>query len=303
MKKLFIAILFLSLPIKKVFAQTDSIPIAKYVTAMIPMRDGVKLKTIIRIPLDNGDTLMPIILIRTPYGATAPKDSIQYMFKGYQKAFGINVSQNIRGRNGSEGVKDLHPSITHIYKPGATDESTDTWDTIDWLIKNLKSHNGRVAMTGCSYPGWLALVGAIDPHPALKAVIEEACMADLWLGDDFHHNGAFRLQYSFGYTWGMEKGTGLNYTEYDLYDFFLKLGPIKNVDEKYFNKTVPAWNEFVEHPDYNDFWKRNSPLNYMQYPQVSILHRGGYYDQEDINGPQLMYSHLEKKDSFNRNFL
>jgi hypothetical protein len=241
--------------------------------------------------------------MRTPYGASAPKDSIQYLFKGYQKAFGINVSQNIRGRNGSEGVKDLHPPITHAYEPGTTDESTDTWDTIDWLMKNLNGHNGKVGLTGCSYPGWLALVGAIDPHPALKCVIEAACMADLWLGDDFHHNGAFRLEYSFGYTWGMQMGRGLGYSDYDLYDFFLKMGSLKNVNSKYFHDSITAWNEFIDHPDYNEFWNKNSPLSYMHHPQVPILHRGGYYDQEDINGPQLMFSHLEKKDTFNRNFL
>ncbi len=178
---------------------------------------------------------------------------------------------------------------------------------IDWLIKNVPGNNGKAGIFGISYPGWLALVGAVDPHPALKAASEQACMGDLFLGDDFHHNGAFRLSYGMEYSYEVEfdKTTDSNFPfpQYDLYDWYLKLGSLKNVNEKYFHHKIPTWNSFTGHPDYDAYWQKNSPLNYIQYPQIPQLHVGGYYDQEDMNGPQLMYSHLEKKDSFNRNYI
>ena len=309
MKKLFLAILFPTLLVAHTAAQSDSIPIARFYTAMIPMRDGVKLFTVIRIMLDT-TVKVPIILFRTPYGVGMPSfvssDSIWRIKLPpgvKQGPLPIYIQQDSRGRHRSEGVKLLHPPIIHHEQPGATDESTDTWDTIDWLIKNIPGNNGKVGLSGASYPGWLSLVGTIDPHPALKAAIETACMADLWLGDDFHHNGAFRLEYSFSYTYAMETDRWFHYPNDDQFEFFLKMGSLKNVKEKYFLDSIPAWDDFVNHPDYDSFWVKNSPLNYMSYPQVPIMHRGGYYDQEDINGPLLMYSHLEKKDSFNRNFL
>jgi hypothetical protein len=309
MKKIFVAILFLLYFFPKVKSQSDSIPIAKYITATIPMRDGVKLFTVIRLPLDT-TTKAPIILFRSPYGVGIPsfvtKDSIWKVKLPpgvKQTPLVIYVQQDSRGRHQSEGLKLMHPPIIHNEYPDSTDESTDTWDTIDWLIKNIPANNGRVGLTGASYPGWLSLVGTINPHPALKAAIETACMADLWIGDDFHHNGAFRLEYSFSYSYAMETDRWYYYPNDDQYDFFLKMGSLKNANEKYFKDSIKTWNDFVNHPDYDSFWKKNSPLSYMPYPQVPIMHRGGYYDQEDINGPQLMYSHLEKKDSFNRNFL
>jgi len=178
------------------------------------------------------------------------------------------------------------------------DESTDTYDAIDWLIKNLANNNGKAGIVGISYPGWLALVGSVDPHPALKASSEQACMGDLFLGDDFHHNGAFRLSYGMEYTYEVEfdktTDSDFPFPQFDLYDWYVNLGS---------HNKIPTWNNFVRHPDYDSFWQSNSPLNYIQYPQIPMLHVGGYYDQEDINGPQLMYGHMEKKDSFHRNFI
>ena len=178
---------------------------------------------------------------------------------------------------------------------------------IDWLIKNIPDNNGKAGIFGISYPGWLALVGAVDPHPALKASSEQACMGDLFLGDDFHHNGAFRLSYGMEYTYEVEfdktTDSDFPFPQFDLYDWYLKLGSLKNVNEKYFHNKIPTWNNFVKHPNYDAFWQKNSPLNYVQYPQIPQLHVGGYYDQEDINGPQLMYAHMEKKDRFNRNYI
>ena len=120
-----------------------------------------------------------------------------------------------------------------------TDESTDTWDSVDWLIKNIPSNNGRAGIFGISYPGWLALVGAVDPHPALKASSEQACMGDLFLGDDFHHNGAFRLSYGLEYTYRVESGnSNINFPfpQFDLFNWYLKLGSLKNVNEKVFSE-------------------------------------------------------------------
>ena len=276
---------------------------------MIPMRDGVKLYTVVLSPPNNTKPL-PILIRRTPYGADISDSTVSLAFfhgssnmasEGY-----IFVIQDVRGKYKSEGTMVIHQPLIHATKKGAVDESTDTYDAIDWLIKNIPNNNGRAGIYGVSYPGWLALVGAVDPHPALKASSEQACMADLFLGDDFHHNGAFRLSYGLEYTYGVEAakgGSAFQFPQYDLYDWYLQLGSLKNVNAKYFHNKIPTWNNFVQHPNYDDFWKKDSPLNYVHYPQIPMLHVGGYYDQEDINGPQLMYKHMEKKDSSNRNYI
>lgn len=276
---------------------------------MIPMRDGVKLFTSILTPVDAKEPV-PILIQRTPYGATLPDDynpvNVPYI-SGMAKEGYIFVKQDIRGKYKSEGTMQIHQPLIHETQKGSVDESTDTWDTIDWLIKNVANNNGKVGIYGISYPGWLALVGSVDPHPALKAASEQACMGDLFLGDDFHHNGAFRLSYSMEYTYEVEfdktTDSDFPFPQFDLFDWYLHLGSLKNVNEKYFHKQISTWNSFVQHPNYDAYWQKNSPLSYVHYPQIPMLHVGGYYDQEDINGPQLMYSHMEKKDSFNRNYI
>lgn len=280
---------------------------------MIPMRDGIKLYTVIVSPV-NAKQAIPILLQRTPYGASLPvpdDSTFQTRWLGsvvtMAKEGYYFVYQDIRGKYKSEGSMQIHMPITHLTEKGTIDESTDTWDTIDWLVKNLPNNNGKAGIYGVSYPGWLALVGAIDPHPALKASSEQACMADLFLGDDFHHNGAFRLSYGMEYTYEVEydKTTDSNFPfpQYDLYDWYIKLGSLSNVNAKYFHNKIPTWNSFVEHPDYDAFWQKNSPLNYVKSAEIPQLHVGGYYDQEDINGPQLMYSHMEKNDANHQNYL
>jgi len=279
---------------------------------MIPMRDGVKLFTVVLSPADNSKPF-PLLLHRTPYGADLPLKGDSALSA---ESFGalepmaregyIFVYQDIRGKFKSEGTMQIHMPLAHLTKKGAVDESTDTYDTVDWLIKNIPNNNGKAGIFGISYPGWLALVGSVDPHPALKASSEQACMGDLFLGDDFHHNGAFRLSYGLEYTYQVESAKARNhfiFPQFDLFDWYLKLGSLKNVNEKYFRNKIPTWNNFVEHPNYDDFWQKDSPLNYVHRPQIPILHVGGYYDQEDINGPQLMYSHLEKNDSSNMNYI
>lgn len=280
---------------------------------MIPMRDGVKLFTVILSPLGNKKPL-PILIQRTPYGADMPVkedssiDLSQVPYFGNMAKEGyIFVMQDIRGKYKSEGRMEIHQPLIHATQKGAVDESTDTWDAVDWLVKNVHNNNGKAGIFGISYPGWLALVGAVDPHPALKASSEQACMGDLFLGDDFHHNGAFRLSYGMEYTYEVEfdktTDSDFPFPQFDLYDWYLKLGSLKNVNEKYFHNKIPTWNNFVQHQNYDAFWQKNSPLNYIEYAQIPQLHVGGYYDQEDINGPQLMYQHMEKKDKANNNHI
>lgn len=300
------------------FAQTNTAIRYHKSTAMIPMRDGVRLFTVILTPVaatnPAGAPTSPILIQRTPYGADIPipTDSDFVLPDGFpyynmaQDGY-IFVMQDVRGKYKSEGTMQIHQPLTHETHPGAVDESTDTWDAVDWLVKHVPNNNGKVGITGISYPGWLALVGSVDPHPALKAASEQACMGDLFLGDDFHHNGAFRLSYGFEYSYEVEHDkttdSDFPFPQFDLYDWYLHLGSLRHVNERYFHGTIPTWNNFVEHPSYDSFWRTNSTLSYVKYPQIPQLHVGGYFDQEDLNGPQLMYAAMEKRDSFNRNYI
>jgi putative CocE/NonD family hydrolase len=312
MKKTFLLVLLLVGWCIVISAGEEAISSYTKKTYMIPMRDGVKLFTVVLSPTDNTNSF-PVLIQRTPYGADFPLEEDSTLnielfgsFESMAEEGYIFVYQDIRGKYKSEGTMQIHQPLTHLTQKGTIDESTDTYDTVDWLIKNVPNNNGKAGIYGVSYPGWLALVGAVDPHPALKASSEQACMGDLFLGDDFHHNGAFRLSYGFEYTYGVESGktgSSFSFPQFDLYNWYLKLGSLKNVNEKYFHNKIPTWNNFAEHPNYDDFWQKDSPLNYVPYPQIPILHVGGYYDQEDINGPQLMYRHLEKSDSANRNYI
>ncbi len=282
---------------------------------MIPMRDGVKLFTVIFSPVGATHDL-PVLLQRTPYGANGSNvpDDTTFKVQAFGTSNGIMlkegyflVFQDIRGKYKSEGKMEIHQPLIHATKKGAVDESTDTWDTVDWLMKNIKGNNGKAGIFGISYPGWLALVGAVDPHPALKASSEQACMSDLFLGDDFHHNGAFRLSYGMEYSYEIEfdhtTDSDFPFPQYDLYDWYIKLGSLKNVNEKYFHNKIPTWNNFTQHPNYDQFWQSNSTLSYVGRAEIPQLHVGGYYDQEDLNGPQLMYRHMEKNDKANYNHL
>ncbi|HEY0433611.1 MAG TPA: CocE/NonD family hydrolase [Chitinophagaceae bacterium] len=312
MRKFFFAAILLAgtfaIP-RALIAQTDSSIQYKLTTAMVPMRDGVRLFTSILAPAKASGT-SPVLLERTPYGATVPPDfnpvNFPYLAAMAREGY-IFVIQDIRGKYKSEGTMQIHLPLTHAEKKGSIDESTDTWDTVDWLVKNTPGNNGNVGIVGISYPGWLALVGSVDPHPALKAASEQACMGDLFKGDDFHHNGAFRLSYGLEYSYEVEHDkttdSDFPFPQFDLFDWYRNLGSLKNVNAKYFHGTIPTWNSFVAHPAYDKYWQQNSPVNYVHEPQIPMLHVGGYFDQEDINGPQLMYAHMEKLDTFHRNYL
>ena len=314
MKKYFFLLSVIGCLCATSFAQTDTIGFYKKSEVMIPMRDGIKLHTVIISP-QGAKAPVPVLLERTPYGADPgfANDSA-FSFSLFGNYYGMMmkegyflVFQDIRGKYKSEGKMEIHQPLIHAKEKNAVDESTDTWDTVDWLTKNLSNNNGKVGIFGVSYPGWLALVGAVDPHPALKASSEQACMGDLFLGDDFHHNGAFRLSYGMEYTYEVEfdktTDSDFPFPQFDLFDWYLKLGSLKNVDEKYFHGKIPTWKNFIQHPNYDAFWQKNSPLNYMESAQIPQLHVGGYYDQEDLNGPQIMYAHMEKKDKANNNYI
>lgn len=271
----------------------------------ITMRDGVKLNTVIWAPKENTDPL-PFLLLRTPYGVseTGTPDKSSYTADLAKEGY-IFVYQDIRGRYKSEGVFEMQRFSRDKKDPKAIDESSDTWDTIDWLLKNIKNNNGKAGMYGISYDGWTSVQGALDPHPALIAVSEQATPADMWLGDDFHHNGAFRLSYGMEYAF-MEEASKTDslfpFGQFDLYNWYLKLGPLSNVNKLHFKNTIPTWNNYVKHPDYDAFWWKQGLGSRLDSPRVYIQHVGGWWDQEDLYGPQSAYSILEKKDSRHKNY-
>jgi uncharacterized protein len=221
--------------------------------------------------------------------------------EGYIFAF-----QDIRGRYASQGkFVMLHPVHDPATDPKGTDEATDTYDSIDWLVKNVPHNNGRVGMDGISYDGYLVTMGMINPHPALKAASEQACMGDTYLGDDFFHNGAFRLSYAFEYAALLETSAenySFPFDRFDLYDWYLKLGPLSNANAKYFHDKIPTWNDFIAHSSYDEFWKHHAVAYGLKQPTVPNLNVAGWWDQEDFYGPTATYERLEKVDTKNLNY-
>jgi uncharacterized protein len=273
---------------------------------MIPMRDGVKLYTTVYVPKEQKGAL-PFVMMRTPYGAESrgPK-ALKAYFKDLADDGYIFVFQDIRGRHKSEGQFVMQRPPRDSKSPTAIDEGTDAYDTIDWLLKNVPNNNGRVGMLGVSYPGWLTVMALLDPHPALKAASPQASPADMFLGDDFHHNGAFRLSYGFEYVAMMEtdkSNFSFAFDRYDTFEWYLKLGALSNVNPKYFKGKMPTWNDFVAHPNYDEFWKRQSSAPYLKRVTVPTLHVAGWYDQEDFYGPLKTYELLEPHDKSDENYL
>lgn len=272
---------------------------------MITMRDGIKLNTVIFSPT-NASEKLPFLFLRTPYGVSdaAFPDKSTYV-KDLAADGYIFVCQDIRGRYQSEGVFEMQRFTRNKKDPKAIDESTDTYDTIDWLLQNISNNNGKVGMYGISYDGWTTVMGAIDPHPALIAVSEQATPADMWLGDDFHHNGAFRLSYGMEYAFMEEAGKTdslFPFGKFDLYDWYLELGPLSNINKKYFHNHIPTWNNYVKHPDYDEFWQRQGLASRLDSPRVYIMNVAGWWDQEDFYGPLTTYQLLEKNDRSNKNY-
>jgi uncharacterized protein len=275
---------------------------------MIAMRDGQRLYTQVYAP-KAASGVLPILLLRTPYGtgdlnaARIAASLPELTGEGF-----IIAVQDIRGRFRSEGNFVMLRQPRDRKDVEAIDESTDTYDTIEWLLANVPGHNGRVGIAGTSYGAWLAIMGMLDPHPALKAVVPQASPADMWIGDDFHHNGAFRLSYGLEYVYRMESSKEFSnpaaiIDTYDTYEWYLRLGPLTNVDARYFHGKFPTWNDFVEHPDYDAFWKRQAFAPWLTRVTVPTLNVAGWWDQEDFYGPLKIYELLEQHDSSRQNFL
>jgi uncharacterized protein len=268
---------------------------------MIPMRDGIRLHTLIYAP-KNAATKLPLLMERSPYGFTdgRPEKSFAARYKQLADEGFIFVFQDIRGRYDSEGEFAMERAPRDRSKPNSIDEATDAYDTVDWLIKNVPNHNGRVGILGISYGGWLTAMALMEPHPALKAASEQASPADMFLGDDFHHNGAFRLSYGFEYVSRMETGKTqfkFDFDKYDTYDWYLSQGPLSELDKKYFHGEKPTWNNFVNHPNYDSFWKDQVVNLILKKTTVPNLNVAGWWDQEDYYGPMKIYETLEKQDA------
>jgi hypothetical protein len=272
------------------------------IEAMVPMRDGVKLYTVICVPKNSTEPL-PILLRRTPYGvsvgaaARLPADYKELVADGYIFAF-----QDIRGKYKSEGEFRMNRPPRDKNDTKSVDEASDTYDAIDWLVKNVKNNNGRVGVFGVSYPGWLSAVPLLEPHPALKALSPQAAMTDTWLGDDFFHQGAFRLSYGYEYVYGVESakgGANPTFDTYDMFEWYLKKGALSN----FITPTLPTWKDFIEHPTFDNFWKSRSGSHYLKDPAVPTLHVIGWFDQEDFYGPVKTYVALEKNDRRKNNYV
>ena len=281
------------------------IPVFDKTEVMVPMRDGVKLHTNVFAPRGFVGNL-PIIMIRTPYGIEGGEASFKGAYAELARDGYIFVHQDIRGRYKSEGQFVMLRQMRNKRDQRAIDESTDTYDTIEWLLKNVPKNNGRVGMMGVSYPGWLTVVAMLDPHPALKAVSPQASPADMFIGDDFHHNGAFRLSYGFEYAVMMETNkerAAFDFGDSDTYNWYLKLGSLAHVNEKYLHGTIPSWNDFAHHPNYDTFWQRQAAAPYIDRVSVPTLSVAGWWDQEDFYGPITIYRLLEKYDTKHLNYL
>ena len=277
-------------------------------TAMIAMRDGVRLNTDIYAP--RGITgALPVIYLRTPYGIDRRAGSLNTSFKELADDGYIFVFQDIRGRYKSEGsfvMQRPARSAQERKNPKAIDEASDAYDTIDWIVKHVPDNNGRVGMLGVSYDGWTTAMALTDPHPALKAASPQASPADMWLGDDFHHNGAFRLSYGFEYAAMMEtskENEQFKFPTYDTYQWYLELGSLANVNKSVLKGKIPTWNDFVAHPNDDAFWQRQTLIPALTQVTMPTLNVAGWWDQEDFYGPVVIYERLEQFDRDHKNFL
>ena len=281
-------------------------PVFTYRQVMIPMRDGVHLQTVILTPVGKTGPL-PILFRRTPYGVpdSAPT-AVAANLKELNADGYIFVIQNLRGRFKSEGVFKLTSQV-NLADSTSTNETTDAYDSIDWLVKNVANNNGKVGMYGVSYDGLTTALALLHPHPALKAMSEQASPVDQWMNDDDHRYGALRYSYSFEYA-VMEqadknKNTHFAFDTYDSYSWYLALGPVSNLNSRYLHGAIPYWNDEVAHPDYDDFWKREAWVRQLHASTVPNLNVAGFWDQEDPWGPWQIFNHAAEHDPDHTNFM
>lgn len=273
---------------------------------MVPVRDGVHLQTVILTPA-NASKPLPILFRRTPYGVPqkAPEQMPASLKELAQDGY-IFVIQNLRGRFKSEGYFKLSSQVD-LTDPKATNETTDAYDSIEWLIKNVPNNNGKVGMYGVSYDGLTTALALLHPHPALKAMSEQASPVDQWMNDDDHRYGALRESYDFEYAVleqaDKNKNTNFEFETYDTFEWYLNLGPLSNINEKYLHGKIPYWNDSVEHPDYDEFWKKEAWVRQLHASTVPNLNVAGFWDQEDPWGPWQIFRHAAEHDPDRTNFI
>ena len=283
---------------------------------MVPMRDGTKLFTAFYIPKDSSEK-HPILFNRTPYSCSPYGEDkfsgrllftywVNYLKEGY-----IIAIQDVRGKWMSEGeFMDIRP-FNPAKKGTETDEASDTYDAIDWMINNIPSNNKRVGVFGISYPGFYSTMAALSGHPALKAVSPQAPVTEWFMGDDFHHNGAFFLMDGFSFYSGFGKprpkpttqgSPGYQFKTQDNYDFYLKTGALKNF-AKIMGDSIAFWKDLYAHPNYDDWWKARNPMNFVTNVKPAMLIVGGLFDAEDCSGAWNLYKAIEAKSKFTENKL
>ena len=275
----------------------------------IPMRDGKRMFTSVYVPKDDSEPA-PILMSRTPY-SVAPYGVDKYKTEvGPSVEFGnlgkyIIVYQDVRGRNMSEGeFINMTPHKPNKKGPADVDESSDTYDTIDWLVKNIPNNNGRVGTWGISYPGFYTAAGMIDAHPAHKAASPQAPITDWFTGDDFHRNGALYLPHAFNFLVGFGKprpepivpkrGETFDHGTPDGYKFFLNLGPLYNANEKYYKNEISFWNDMMKHGTYDEFWQSRNLRPHLKAIKPAVMTVGGWFDAENLYGAMNVYRNVEK---------
>jgi hypothetical protein len=280
----------------------------------ITMRDGVKLFTAVYSPRDKSGKY-PILLNRTPYSVRPYGENSYPAYLGPSRLLEeekyIFVYQDVRGRFMSEGeYVNMRPYIPIKKSQKDVDESSDTYDTIDWLIKNVDDNNGKVGMWGISYPGFYAAMALLDSHPALAAVSPQAPISDWFVGDDFHHNGAFFLSdyFHFFSAFGIKRESltkewpkTISPEVKDGYKFYLGLGPLKNIDAKYWHNQIAYWDEAAKHGNYDQYWKSRSTLQYFKDVKPAVLVTGGWFDAEDLYGTIHTYESVSGNSPGNKN--
>src|ERR1051326_4067447 len=285
---------------------------------MIPMRDGVKLHTVIIVPKSVIDSKKhaPMLLTRTPYNATeltshAASSHLGPILNGYDNALEviveggyIRVVQDVRGKYGSEGDYVMNRPLIGPLNPTKVDHATDTYDTIDWLVKNVKESNGRVGILGISYDGFLPLMALVNPHPALKVSVPMNPMVDGWMGDDWFHNGAFREQ-NLPYIYEQDASRSNDYkwwtTHFDDYDMYMQAGSAGELGKRRGLEQVGFWRKLVEHPAYDSFWQEQAvdKLLAKEPLKVPVMLVHSLWDHEDIYGAMAVYKAIEPKDANN----
>jgi len=274
----------------------------------ITMRDGVRLFTSIYTP-KNKSVAHPMLLNRTPYniepGGPGSINFFMQLYSRYTEDDYIMVYQDVRGKYMSEGdFEDIRPVIPEKKGNKDIDESTDTWDTVDWLIKNVSNNNGNVGIFGISYPGFYSTMGLINAHPAVKAVSPQAPVTAWFLGDDFHHNGAFFILDCFGFYYSNGRkhvaptrsgSPSFKWPVPDSYEFFLSKGADKNLTTEFLGDSIKFWNDAFAHPDYDEFWKTRDPRPFLKNIKPAVMTVGGWFDAEDLFGALHTYEAIEKQ--------